>query len=172
MKVHFSYGIILFQHVMRSVLAELSNTIALGPNEVAIMEDEFEIGYVQSLILEDTPLYSSKSVYQDIKMYQSKHYGKVFVLDDCLQLTERDAAHYNEMLAHVPIAEYMAKNADKINSSEAFLRVLVIGGTCKNKSSAYFYFSSILIVYIIMIKQRWRWICRIRGIEAHLCCLC
>lgn len=96
------------------------------------MEEEDEIGYVQSLILEDPPLYSSKSIYQDIKMYQSKHYGKVFVLDDCLQLTERDACHYNEMLAHVPIVEYLSsKNMDHFELSEAFLRVLVIGGKKK-----------------------------------------
>ena len=99
-----------------------------------VMEDEQEIGYVQSLIVNYPPLLEVTSSYQDIKVYQSKHYGKVLVLDDCLQLTERDASHYNEMLAHVPILEYIGihqDNNDNNNNDKyrnPWMRVLVVGG--------------------------------------------
>lgn len=108
---------------------EMSNLVPHATNEVIIMEDEQEIGYVQSLILQDPPLFSTESQFQKIKMYESKHYGKVFVLDDCLQLTEKDAPHYNEMLAHVAMMEYIAKkDVKKSEDNDNKLRVLVIGG--------------------------------------------
>ena len=76
---------------------------------IELREEEHEIGYLLGLTLHDPPLYSEKSTYQDIEIFESDHFGKVFVLDECLQLTERDAANYNEMLAHVPIMEYYGK---------------------------------------------------------------
>jgi spermidine synthase len=65
-----------------------------------------------------------KSFYQEIKIHESTHYGKVLILDDCLQLTERDAPHYNEMLAHVPMMEYLANKGPESDQ----LKVLVLGG--------------------------------------------
>ena len=65
-----------------------------------IKEEEFEIGYIQSLLSNsDDPVVSIKSKYQHIEIYNSDHFGKIFVLDEALQLTEKDAPHYNEMLA-------------------------------------------------------------------------
>ena len=65
-----------------------------------IKEEEFEIGYIQSLWTNsDDPVVSIKSKYQHIEIYNSVHFGKIFVLDEALQLTEKDAPHYNEMLA-------------------------------------------------------------------------
>ena len=65
-----------------------------------IKEEEFEIGYIQSLLSNsDDPIVSIKSKYQHIEIYNSDHFGKIFVLDEALQLTEKDAPHYNEMLA-------------------------------------------------------------------------
>jgi spermidine synthase len=89
-----------------------------------ILEEEFEIGYAQSLTVESPPIASIKSAYQSIDVYNSKHYGKVLVLDDNLQLTERDASHYNEMLAHVPVMEYLASCDDDTEP----IRVMVVGG--------------------------------------------
>ncbi|KAL7530031.1 hypothetical protein ACHAXR_003279 [Thalassiosira sp. AJA248-18] len=92
-----------------------------------IDEEEDEIGYIQSLIVDTPPIASVESSYQEIEVYNSAHYGKVFVLDDCLQLTERDAPHYNEMLAHVPVMEYLARSDNDDNRQEP-MRVLVVGG--------------------------------------------
>lgn len=95
-----------------------------------MLEEEDEIGYTQALIVNLPPIVSAVSEYQNIQIYQSDHYGRVFVLDDCLQLTERDAPHYNEMLAHVPVMEYLARLSDgnKDGDLRVPMRVLVVGG--------------------------------------------
>lgn len=77
-----------------------------------------ETGFYQSMKLTDEePLVTRKSKYQDISVVKSDYYGKILVLDGVVQLTERDADSYNEMMAHIPM---MAHEAPK--------RVLVIGG--------------------------------------------
>ena len=64
------------------------------------------------------PVYSRQSQYQQIDVYDSESFGKVLVLDNSLQITERDAMGYNEMLTHIP----MFSHEGKVNN------VLVIGG--------------------------------------------
>ena len=86
-------------------------------------EFEHEIGYIQQLLLDTPAIEIVNSTYQDIEIYQSRNFGKVFLLDECLQLTEKDAPHYNEMLAHVPVMEYLART-----STSEPLRILVLGG--------------------------------------------
>ena len=92
-----------------------------------INEEEDEIGYIQSLIVNTPAVASVESSYQYIEVYDSDHFGKVFVLDDCLQLTEKDAPHYNEMLAHVPVMEYLARRSNDDDLKEP-MKVLVVGG--------------------------------------------
>ncbi|KAL7508322.1 hypothetical protein ACHAXN_005399 [Cyclotella atomus] len=87
-------------------------------------EEEEEIGYIQTLLLNTPAVATVNSTYQKIEVYESDHFGKVFLLDDCLQLTERDAPHYNEMLAHVPVMEYLASNVE----IDEQLDILVVGG--------------------------------------------
>lgn len=94
------------------------------PNEAVIQEQEHETGYWMTIETESTPLHSSQSKYQKIEVYNSpKYYGKVLVLDDCVQLAEKDANSYNEMMAHVPM---FAHDAPK--------KVLVIGELYKTVS--------------------------------------
>lgn len=77
-----------------------------------------ETGFYQSISLtDDVPLLERKSRYQDISIYESKHYGKILMLDGVIQLTERDADSYNEMMAHP--AMFSHPNPRK---------VLIIGG--------------------------------------------
>lgn len=97
-----------------------------APLSKKIDEEEDEIGYIQSLIVNSPAVASIESSYQDIAVYDSDHFGKVFILDDCLQLTERDAPHYNEMLAHVPVMELLAQRNS--NDLGDLIRVLVVGG--------------------------------------------
>lgn len=50
-------------------------------------------------------------------LYFSENYGRVLVLDGCIQLTERDECHYQEMITHIPL-----------NAHPNPRRVLIIGG--------------------------------------------
>ena len=58
-----------------------------------------------------------RTKYQDIAVYESVEFGKIFTLDGVVQLTEHDEPHYHEMLTHVPMLSH--PNPEKI---------LVIGG--------------------------------------------
>lgn len=77
-----------------------------------------ETGFYQSIEVKgDNPIYQRRSKYQDISVEQSAHYGKILVLDGIVQLTEKDADSYNEMMAHVPMFSHPNPR-----------RILVIGG--------------------------------------------
>ena len=73
-------------------------------------------GIALSLEIEQV-LYSKKSNFQQIDMYQTKNHGKMLVLDGIIQLTQSDEFAYQEMLAHVPL--FAHPNPENI---------LVIGG--------------------------------------------
>ena len=151
----FALHLLLCYHQYASADADnLDNVIAEdAPPSKKIDEEEDEIGYVQSLIVDADAVATTRSVYQDIAVYDSRHFGKVFLLDDCLQLTERDAPHYNEvsqetvhqrtlwffalslspplsatnkMLAHVPVMELLAQRDKK--DLDRPIKVLVVGG--------------------------------------------
>ncbi|KAH3662404.1 hypothetical protein OGAPHI_005656 [Ogataea philodendri] len=62
-------------------------------------------------------LYSKKSKYQDVLVFESSNYGNVLVLDGVIQATERDEFAYQEMIAHLAL-----------NSHPNPKKVLVIGG--------------------------------------------
>jgi len=51
----------------------------------------------------DEVLYSNKSQYQQIDLYQTRSHGRMLVLDGIIQLTERDEFGYQEMMAHLPL---------------------------------------------------------------------
>jgi len=59
-------------------------------------------GVALSLEIEQL-LYSKKSKFQQIDLYQTKSHGKMLALDGIIQLTEFDEFAYQEMLAHVPL---------------------------------------------------------------------
>ena len=77
-----------------------------------------ETGFYQSIRLtSEKPLFEKQSQYQKIEVHNSPYYGKILVLDGVLQLAERDADSYNEMMAHIPMFQHSDPK-----------RVLVIGG--------------------------------------------
>jgi len=49
-------------------------------------------------------LYSGKSPYQRIDVYESKEFGRFLTLDGNLMFTEKDEFIYHEMMVHVPMA--------------------------------------------------------------------
>ena len=71
-----------------------------------------------SLSLEiEAVLYSKKSRFQQIDLYQTKHHGRMLVLDGIIQLTQSDEFAYQEMLAHIPLFAHPCPE-----------HVLIIGG--------------------------------------------
>ncbi len=46
-------------------------------------------------------LYSHKSKFQDIMVFENPYFGRILVLDGIVQLTEKDEFFYHEMLTHV-----------------------------------------------------------------------
>lgn len=65
----------------------------------------------------DKWLLQKETPFQKIKLFENPLYGKVLVLDDIVQITEKDEFVYQEMLAHVPLLAH--GKAEK---------VLIIGG--------------------------------------------
>lgn len=62
-------------------------------------------------------LYEEKSPYQDILVFDSKRFGRVLVLDNAIQCTEKDEFSYQEMITFLPL-----------NSHPNPEKVLIIGG--------------------------------------------
>jgi spermidine synthase len=46
-------------------------------------------------------LYKGKSKFQEIMVIRNQYFGKILILDDVVQLTERDEFFYHEMLTHI-----------------------------------------------------------------------
>lgn len=62
-------------------------------------------------------LFSEKSNFQKIDIYQTKDFGRVLVMDEKIMLTEKDEKIYHEMMVHIPMAVHT-------NAKD----VLIIGG--------------------------------------------
>jgi len=91
---------------------------SIQETENVIGEHVFESGFYQSIALTDEPpIVHKQSMYQNITIVRSKHYGKILALDGVIQLTEKDADSYNEMMTHPAIFAHPSPK-----------RVLVIGG--------------------------------------------
>lgn len=78
-------------------------------------EKNFDHGWNQTFL--GDKIYESQSPYQNIKIIETKLFGRVLLLDDTIQCTVKDEESYHEMMTHVPI---FAHNAVKT--------ILVIGG--------------------------------------------
>lgn len=65
----------------------------------------------------DKILHAERSKYQDVLVFKSTDYGNVLVLDNCIQVTERDEFCYQEMITHLAV-----------NSHPNPKKALVIGG--------------------------------------------
>ena len=49
-------------------------------------------------------LFSDKSPFQEVKVYETEAYGKMLTLDDFVMITETDEFVYHEMISHVPVS--------------------------------------------------------------------
>ena len=99
-----------------------------------LAEDEYDLGYGLRLVVDAEPIESVQSNYQNITLYKSNGiFGKILVIDDCIQLTEWDAPNYNEMLAHIGMMSYYPTITTTTQDKEEELElgannVAVIGG--------------------------------------------
>ena len=65
---------------------------------------EFHTPDVKHSIRVTRHLYSKKSDYQQIDIFETPEFGRVLTLDGNVMLTERDEFIYDEMITHVPMA--------------------------------------------------------------------
>ena len=65
---------------------------------------EFHAPDVKHSIRVNRHLYSKRSDYQQIDIFDTPEFGRVLALDGNVMLTERDEFIYDEMITHVPMA--------------------------------------------------------------------
>lgn len=65
----------------------------------------------------DALLHDDRSAFQRVRVIENQDFGRMLILDDAVQTTERDEFIYHELLAHVPLCTHPAPR-----------RVLIIGG--------------------------------------------
>ena len=65
---------------------------------------EFHTADVKHSVRVNRHLYSQKSDYQQIDIFETPEFGRVLALDGDVMLTERDEFIYDEMITHVPMA--------------------------------------------------------------------
>lgn len=65
----------------------------------------------------DAMLHDGRSDFQHIQVIDNRDFGRMLILDDAVQTTERDEFIYHELLSHVPLCTHPAPR-----------RVLIIGG--------------------------------------------
>ena len=97
------------------------SSIVVANKSIAAWEEE--TGFYQSIsVTVESPLITKRSKYQKIEVQESKYYGKILVLDGVVQLTERDANSYNEMMAHVAMMQHKKpKNALVIGGGDGYV---------------------------------------------------
>ena len=96
-------------------MSELSHP-SIKDGWFAEVSDTMWPGQAMSLKVEKV-LHVEKSKYQDVLVFKSTNYGNVLVLDNCIQVTERDEFSYQEMITHLAL-----------NSHPNPKKALVIGG--------------------------------------------
>lgn len=78
---------------------------------------EEQTDQVRFSIKVDRHIYTGKSEFQEVDVFESDEFGKFLTLDGLMMVTEKDEFIYHDMIAHVPMA-----------TNPAIKRVLVIGG--------------------------------------------
>jgi len=87
-------------------------------------------------------LYKGKSKFQEIMVIKNPYYGKMLILDDVVQITERDEFMYHEMLTHVVL-----------NAHSNPKKVIVIGGGDGGVVREVLKYKTIEKVYFIEIDE-------------------
>ena len=88
-------------------------------------------------------LYTEKSPYQQIDIYDSKTFGRFLTLDGFMMLTEKDEFIYHDMITHVAMAVH-----------PEIKRVLIIGGGDGGTSREVLRYHSVKQVDLVEIDER------------------
>ena len=88
----------------------------MAKNTAKIFTERLHKGYAQSMEITGV-LAEERSKFQNIKIFDTVHNGRVMVLDDIVQITTRDESAYAEMLTHLPLFEHGQGQ-----------RVMIVGG--------------------------------------------
>lgn len=91
----------------------------------------------------DKVLHHEQSKFQDIKVYETPLFGRVLTLDGVIQLTEKDEAHYHEMMIHVPCMAHPKPE-----------RVLIIGGGDGGAAREALKYDSVKEVHLCDLDER------------------
>ncbi len=73
-------------------------------------------GFAQTYLV-DEMLYDARSPFQRVRVITNRDFGRMLILDEAVQTTERDDFIYHELLCHVPLCTHPAPT-----------RALIIGG--------------------------------------------
>ena len=65
---------------------------------------EYHTPFVKLSISIEKQLYSGRSDFQQIDVFESKEFGRFLVLDGYMMFTEKDEFIYHEMMVHIPMA--------------------------------------------------------------------
>lgn len=87
-------------------------------------------------------LHDEKSAFQSVRVFETSAYGKMLALDSCVMATERDEAHYHEMIVH-PALQMLNRPKN----------VLVIGGGDGGTIREVFRYPSIERVTMVEIDE-------------------
>ncbi|MBS0248380.1 MAG: polyamine aminopropyltransferase [Proteobacteria bacterium] len=74
-------------------------------------------GHHSQLFTVDVELHRGRTPFQEVFIFENRLFGRVLVLDDIVQMTDRDNHIYHEMIAHVPLMAHGSAT-----------RVLIVGG--------------------------------------------
>jgi spermidine synthase len=101
-------------------IENINKVIQCGKNVVLKLinnKEYIDDGYFSKHFKIIKNLFTEKSIYQTIQIFQTEYYGKILVIDDDIQLAEKDEFIYHEMFVHVPM--------NLLNNPK---NVLIIGG--------------------------------------------
>ena len=86
------------------IVMGVKNMIQGGKDKMELWFSEAHTPNVKISIKVDEQLYSGKSKFQRIDVFESEEFGRFLTLDGYIMLTEKDEFIYHEMIAHVPMA--------------------------------------------------------------------
>jgi len=88
-------------------------------------------------------LYKEKTPYQDLKIYKTKRFGNLLLLDGAIQTTEKDEFIYHEMLTHTVMLIHPQPK-----------RILIIGGGDGGILKEVIKYKDVESIYLVEIDKR------------------
>lgn len=100
-------------------------------------------GFLRTGLRVQRVLAEEQTVYQHIAVLETQFFGRVLILDNVIQLSERDNMGYHEMITHIPML-----------AAESLRRVLIVGGGDGGTLQQVLRYPSVEEVVICELDQR------------------